>query len=100
MPPALWPSFVQGVAIQTLNPKAWLFALSAVGVFALPASASGPGALLALCAISLLACLVGVGCWAVLGRVLTQWLSTPQRQQWLHRALAALLVVSVLGMLA
>ncbi|MDE1554929.1 MULTISPECIES: LysE family translocator [Comamonas] len=98
--PALWPSFVQGVAIQTLNPKAWLFALSAVGVFALPASASGPGALLALCAISLLACLVGVGCWAVLGRVLTQWLRTPQRQQWLHRALAALLVVSVLGMLA
>jgi threonine/homoserine/homoserine lactone efflux protein len=36
----------------------------------------------------------------VLGRVLTQWLRTPQRQQWLHRALAALLVVSVLGMLA
>ncbi len=93
-------SFAQGVAVQTLNPKAWLFALSAVGVFALPSAKDGPAALYLLCAISLLACLLGVGCWALLGRVLTGWLSTPRRQQALHYALAALLVASVLGMLA
>lgn len=93
-------AFVQGVAVQTLNPKAWLFALSAVGVFALPSARGSPAALYLLCAISLLACLLGVGCWALLGRVLTSWLSTPRRQQALHYALAALLVASVLGMLA
>lgn len=93
-------AFAQGVAVQTLNPKAWLFALSAVGVFALPSARSSPAALYLLCAISLLACLLGVGCWALLGRVLTSWLSTPRRQQALHYALAALLVASVLGMLA
>jgi len=93
-------AFIQGVAVQTLNPKAWLFALSAVGVFALPSARGSPAALYLLCAISLLACLLGVGCWALLGRVLTSWLSTPRRQQALHYALAALLVASVLGMLA
>ncbi|MBV2164333.1 MAG: LysE family translocator [Comamonas sp.] len=95
-----WRAFGQGVAVQTLNPKAWLFALSAVGVFALPPSPSVPYALAMLCAVSLLACLVGVGCWALLGRALVRWLGTPQRTRLLHRALAAVLLASVLGMLA
>ena len=98
--PALWRPFIQGVMVQTLNPKAWLFALSAVGVFALPSTGDAHRALTILCAVSLLACLLGVGCWAVLGRALTRWLHTPQRQKALHHALAALLVSSVLGMLA
>lgn len=95
-----WQAFFQGAAVQTLNPKAWLFALSAVGVFALPSAVDGHRALPILCAVSLLACLLGVGCWAVLGRALTRWLRTPQRQRALHYALAALLVTSVLAMLA
>lgn len=95
-----WQPFIQGVTVQTLNPKAWLFALSAIGVFVPPQSAAGRDALLALCMISLAACLLGVGCWALLGRGLTAWLHTPARQQALHRALAGLLVVSVLAMLA
>ena len=95
-----WQAFVQGAAVQTLNPKAWLFALSAVGVFALPGAAGGHQALSILCAVSLLACVLGVGCWAVLGHALTRWLQTPRRQRALHYALAALLVASVLGMLA
>ena len=56
--------------------------------------------LLALCLMSLAACLVGVGCWALLGRALMAWLHTPGRQRALHRVLAALLLMSVLGMLA
>lgn len=95
-----WQAFLQGAAVQTLNPKAWLFALSAVGVFALPGAVGGHQALSILCVVSLLACVLGVGCWAVLGRALTRWLHTPRRQRALHYALAALLVVSVLGMLA
>ena len=94
-----WQAFAQGAAVQALNPKAWLVALSAVGVFVLPHGAQTQ-ALWALCAISLLACLLGVGCWALLGRALVRWLGTPARRKALNHALAALLAVSVLGVLA
>lgn len=96
-------AFVQGVAIQSLNPKAWLVALSGVGIFVAPlASPQMPleTALLLFCTISLLACLLGVGFWAALGRALTQWLSTPKRQQRLNQTLALLLLISVVSMLA
>ena len=93
-------AFVQGLAVQTLNPKAWLFALSAVGVFALPQGAHMHAHLVLLCAVSLLACMLGVGCWALLGRTLVHWLRTPQRQRLLHRVLALLLATSIWAMLA
>lgn len=93
-------AFAQGVAVQTLNPKAWLFALSAVGLFVLPYAGQTTNRLGLLCAVSLVACMVGIGCWALLGRTLVRWLQTPLRQQRLHQALAALLVFSVLSMLA
>ncbi|MEG2467817.1 MAG: LysE family translocator [Comamonas sp.] len=98
--PRPWQAFTQGVAVQMLNPKAWLFALSAVGLYALPQSPLPYANLGWLCAISLVACLIGVGCWAVLGRILVRWLHTPQRQRALNLALALLLVVSVVTVLA
>lgn len=94
-----WRLFVQGAAVQTLNPKAWLFALSAVGVFTLPQSSALPHALHVLCLISLLACLCGVGFWVLLGKALRRWLCTEQRQRGFHRLLAALLLASVAGMM-
>ena len=51
-------------------------------------------------ALVLTACLLGVGCWATLGRALSQWLATPARQQGLNRILALMLVISVFSMLA
>ncbi|WP_417284938.1 LysE family translocator [Comamonas sp.] len=94
-----WQLFSQGAAIQLLNPKAWLFALSAVGVFTLPQSEPIPGALYALCLISLFACLLGVGFWAVLGKALSRWLCNARRQHGFHQLLAALLLASVAGMM-
>lgn len=93
-------AFVQGVTVQTLNPKAWMFALSAVGLFVLPYGLSSPFLLGMLCAISLVACVLGVGCWALLGHGLVRWLHAPRHQQRLLQVLALLLVVSVLTMLA
>ena len=96
-------AFVQGIAIQSLNPKAWLVALSGIGMFVAPLAAqqvSLPTALLLFCAVSLLACLLGVGCWAALGHALTRWLSTPLRQRRLNQSLAMVLVASVVSMLA
>lgn len=92
-------AFAQGAAVQTLNPKAWLVALAGVGLFVLPRS-DAHWALLQFCAVSLLACLAGVGCWALLGQWLARWLRTPRRQRLFHRILALLLVASVAGMLA
>ncbi|QXZ09651.1 LysE family translocator [Comamonas sp. Y33R10-2] len=95
--------FGQGVVIQCLNPKAWLVALSGVGMFVAPLAAQDmpvQTALLLFCAVSLLACLIGIGCWAALGRTLTQWLNTPMRQRRLNQSLAMLLLVSVVSMLA
>lgn len=96
-------AFVQGIAIQSLNPKAWLVALSGIGMFVAPLAAqqvSLASALLLFCTVSLLACLLGVGCWAALGHALTRWLNTPLRRQRLNQALAMVLVASVLSMLA
>lgn len=96
-------AFLQGVAIQSLNPKAWLVALSGVGIFVAPLVASHmplETALLLFCTVSLLACLLGIGSWAALGRTLTQWLSTPTRQKRLNQGLALLLLISVVSMLA
>ena len=99
-----WRAFAQGAAVQALNPKAWLVALSGVGLFVLPQEGGGgaaQGSALAwFCAVSLAACLLGVGCWAVAGRALARWLSTGARQRLFHRVLAALLVASVAAMLA
>ena len=96
-------AFAQGLAVQSLNPKAWLVALSGVGMFVVPMASqrlSMQQALLWFCAVSLLACLIGVGCWAVLGQWLSRWLSTPRRQQRLNQALALLLMLSVASVLA
>lgn len=100
---SVFTAFIQGLAVQSLNPKAWLVALSGIGMFVIPISSqhlSIEQALLWFCAISLLACLIGVGCWAALGQWLNQWLCTPRRQQRLNQTLALLLVLSVVAMLA
>lgn len=92
-----WQAFLHGWAVQCLNPKAWWVAVSAVGVFVAPSQ--GPvGQLLRLCGVSLLACLLGVGCWAVLGQALARWLAPAHRQRLFHGLMAAALVASVWGM--
>lgn len=98
--PRPWRAFAQGAAMQALNPKAWLVALSGVGLFVLPHHAAPWPALPWFCTISLLSCLLGVGCWALLGRAVARWLGTAGGQRLFHGVLAALLVASVAGMLA
>ena len=98
-------AFMQGAAIQSFNPKAWLVALSGVGLFVVPMTVNAPSSLLPaalawFCAVSLIACMLGVGCWAVLGRVLRRWLRTATRQRWFNRSLALVLLGNIAGMLA
>ncbi len=92
-PPGPW----QGALVQLLNPKAWLVALSGIGLF-LTVPADDMRALVLLCLISWLVCFAGVGIWALLGQVLQYWLRRwpPGLFNHMMAALLLLLVVQLL----
>ncbi len=91
-------AFMDGCITQSLNPKAWMVALSGVGLFVLP-QVDVQTALWLFCSVSLIACSFGVGCWAVAGRSLTQWLAVPGRQKSFNKAMGVLLACSIVNML-
>lgn len=91
-------TLVEGVLTQSLNPKAWIVALSGVSLFVLPQE-NVPQARWLFVVVSLLACFVGVGSWAWVGRALAQWLTLPARQRAFNRTMGAVLALCVIGML-
>lgn len=90
---------LQGALTQSLNPKAWLVALSGVGMF-VPSGPDSTQRLLVFCAISGVVCFVSVAAWAALGKLIRHWLAHAVYQRMFNRLLAALLVLAVYGMLA
>lgn len=90
-------AFIYGSMTQFLNPKAWMVALSGVGLFVLPQT-DVQAALWLFCMVSLLACVFGVGCWAISGRILTRWLALPARQKIFSQAMGVLLACNVVNM--
>lgn len=96
--PSVARAFIDGGVVQTSNPKAWMVASAGVGLFVLP-QPDVAAALRLFCAVSLLACCMGVGCWAVAGRLLSQWLASAARQRLFYRAMGVLLACSVVHML-
>jgi len=93
-----WQAFGSGLSVQALNPKAWLVALSGVGLFVLP-QVDVLTRLRFFCGVSLLACVIGVGTWAVVGSALVRWLESPVRQRYFNWGLAAMLALTVVGMI-
>jgi threonine/homoserine/homoserine lactone efflux protein len=89
-PLTLW----QAITFQCLNPKAWLFAVAAVGAF-LPAERAHPGgvALLTLVLMAVVVCSSGL--WAAGGVVIGQVVETERLRRGIQIALAGLLVASV-----
>ena len=92
-------AWLQGVLSQSLNPKAWLVALSGVGLF-VAAGPDSPALLRVFCAMSGGVCCVSVGAWAALGTVLRRWLAPARHQLLFNRAMALMLVAAVAAMLA
>lgn len=90
-------SFLQAVAFQWVNPKAWTMALTAVTVYS-------PGT--GLAAVLLVAAIFGainLPCcsgWVVLGRQAARWLTNPGRLRLFNGVMAALLVASLWPVLA
>ncbi len=89
---------MQGALTQALNPKAWLVALSGVGMF-VPSGPDSAPRLLLFCAISGVVCFASVSVWAALGKLIRRWLAHEAYQKAFNRLLAALLVLAVYGML-
>ena len=85
------PGFWAGALAQWLNPKAWLFPLSGLGMFV--SNQAQPLAI--FCIVSLVVCLFGVGCWALLGHVLGGRLPSARAMRIFNLLMALLLVLSV-----
>jgi threonine/homoserine/homoserine lactone efflux protein len=83
-----------GAAFQFANPKAWLFALAAVGTFLPPGLAPVPAAL-AVAATSAVVILATAAAWAAGGAALNRVAEDSRTQRAVSLALAILLVASV-----
>lgn len=86
--------FWTGSLTQILNPKAWLVAMSGVSLYVI-GQENEYFSLLLFTAVSLVLCLIGVGIWAVIGRVLAKYLNNAQRFVLFNRIMAVLLALSV-----
>lgn len=83
-----------GGLTQILNPKAWLVAMSGVSLYVIGQD-NEFNALVLFTLVSLILCLIGVGVWAIIGRVLAKFLENHRKQRQFNRIMAALLVASV-----
>lgn len=88
------PTFWDGVVIQAINPKAWLVVVSALATFVLPLE-DRTGGLILFAGIYLVICWLSLAGWAVMGAQIP-----PAHERLFNRAMALLLVGSVLWMLA
>ena len=89
-------NFLQSVAFQFSNPKAWAFALATVTAFAAQSTAH----LLAVILIWSAAILVSIGLWAAMGQALIGLLASPARRRAFNVCAALLLAVTALSGLA
>ena len=84
----------QGWLTQLLNPKAWLVAMSGVSLYVI-GQLDQQKWLWMFTLVSLIACVIGVGCWAILGQVFTKFLETPRKQRTFNQVMAITLMASV-----
>ena len=89
-------SFVQAAAFQWVNPKAWSMALSAITLYA---ASRDLGAVLWVAGAYVACSVISTTAWTLAGQQLRRWLSDPVRLRWFNRAMAALLVASLLPVL-
>lgn len=87
-------SLRQGVVFQCLNPKAWIFAVAAVGTF-LPPDLPRPAGIVLLTTISMVVVVASSAVWAAGGAALGRVVDDERRRRAVSIALAVLLVASV-----
>jgi threonine/homoserine/homoserine lactone efflux protein len=89
-------TFLQAVAFQWVNPKAWAMAMGAISAYA---GDGGLAAVLTIAAVFAAVNLPSVSAWAILGEALRHWLQSPGRLRAFNWTMAALLVASLIPVL-
>ncbi|AJY46705.1 LysE family translocator [Martelella endophytica] len=90
-------SFLQAVAFQWVNPKAWIMSLTAMSVYTDPGNYVFSVALVA--GIFGLVTIPSISVWGGFGSGLRDWLSHGNRLKWFNIAMAVVLVASLWPML-
>lgn len=87
------PSFLQGVALQWANPKAWVACMSGSALFA---PQGGADAVLRFAAIYSVVCYASLASWAGLGGLMARLLTTAPRRRAFNLAMGLSLIASAL----
>lgn len=85
------PSFLQGFALQWLNPKAWVACTSGAALFAPHGDRQ---ALLQFVVVYFVVCYASLASWAGLGRLMARCLTTAVRRRAFNVAMGGALIVS------
>lgn len=88
--------FLQAMAFQWVNPKAWSMVLSAVTLYSPHSEVKN---LLIMSGVSFLVNIPSVTSWTLLGQKLRDWLSQPKQLRIFNWSMAALLIASMAMML-
>ena len=91
--------FWQGVALQFVNIKAWLLALTIVAGWVI-GHEDGAARLVVVLPVMLFFAFTSNLTYAAVGALLRHWLAHGQRLLWFNRAMAAVLVATALWMVA
>jgi threonine/homoserine/homoserine lactone efflux protein len=103
-------SFLQAALFQWVNPKGVVMAVTVVSLYTVPdrppshpfvddSTHTYTASLLIAAGAFLATNLVAVTTWTAFGSILQRFLSDPVRVRWFNRAMAALLVISLIPML-
>jgi threonine/homoserine/homoserine lactone efflux protein len=91
-------TFMQGAAVQWVNGKGWVVALSVATTYTV-VDQTLPLQIAALAALCVGVTLASVCCWTLFGSLLRNFLQTEARRRWFNYAMAALLVASIIPVL-
>jgi threonine/homoserine/homoserine lactone efflux protein len=92
--------FIEAAAFQWANPKAWLAALSGIATYATHDGRIAPAQVLLLTALFLVTCVPTTALWTGLGAGTARILRNGQRLRIFNFAMAALLLASLVPLLA
>lgn len=87
------PTFMQGFALQWLNPKAWLACASGAALFSDPRTIAP---LLVFVAVYFLVCYVSLAAWALLGDRAATYLSSETRIRLFNLSMGGLLIATAI----
>jgi threonine/homoserine/homoserine lactone efflux protein len=88
-------TFIQGAAVQWVNGKGWVVALSVATTYTV-VDRTLPLQIAALAAICVGVTMASVCCWTLFGTLLRNFLQTEVKRRWFNYTMAALLIASII----